>query len=374
MEKTITAAKPNIIEHRAYARVGFLGNPSDGYFGKSMSFSLANFHASVRLEPSPTLTFQPHPVHDPTQFDSVQHLMTRIRGEGYYGGLRLLAAACKVFHEYFEGLGFALHEDNFTLSYDTTIPRQAGLSGSSAIVWAALQCLLEFYEIPIDSVDVAYLPTLILSAEEQLGITAGLQDRVIQVYGGLVYMDFDRKVMESAKKGIYVPLDAALLPTLHLIYAVNPSDSGKVHSDVRKRWLGGDERIRELIAEVAQVPVEGRVALQERDYARLAKLMDRNFDLRRKIFGDEVLGDVNIRMIETARSVGAACKFTGSGGAVVAFCPKGAVQEKVLVEACEAAGFTVEVCRVGPSNVKKAGNGEIRLCLQHIADVPAEIL
>ena len=31
-------------------------------------------------------------------------------------------------------------------------------------------------------------PRVILSAEEELGITAGLQDRVAQVYGGLVYM------------------------------------------------------------------------------------------------------------------------------------------------------------------------------------------
>lgn len=351
------------IEHRAHARVGLLGNPSDGYFGKTISFSLANFCATVWLERSPTLQFKPHPQHDPTEFGSVQHLLGRVRGEGYYGGLRLLVAACKVFHEYFQSKGVTLHEENFTLSYDTNIPRQSGLSGSSAIVWAALQCLLEFYEIPSESVDVDHLPTLILSAEEQLGITAGLQDRVIQVYGGVVYMDFDRKVMENAKKGIYVPLDPSLLPPLYLIYAVNPSDSGKVHSDVKKRWLAGDQQIRDLISEVAKVSVEGRPALEERDYARLAELMDKNFDLRRKIFGDDVLGDMNIKMVETARSVGAACKFTGSGGAVVAFCPKGAVQEKVLVEACESAGFTVEVCRVGPSNVQIANN-KIRLCLQ----------
>lgn len=31
-------------------------------------------------------------------------------------------------------------------------------------------------------------PRVILTAEEELGITAGLQDRVAQVYGGLVYM------------------------------------------------------------------------------------------------------------------------------------------------------------------------------------------
>ncbi|CAM6084090.1 unnamed protein product [Calypogeia fissa] len=353
-----------VIEHRSYARVGFLGNPSDRYYGKTISFSLANFYASVWLEPSPTLLFKPHPKHDPMEFASVEHLRNRIKGEGYYGGLRLLAAACQVFHEYFEDKGVTLHKNNFTLSYDTNIPRQTGLSGSSAIVWATLQCLLEFYEIPSESVDVDYLPSLILSAEVQLGITAGLQDRVIQVYGGVVYMDFDRSMIDRAKKGIYVPLDRCLLPTLYLIYAENPSESGKVHNNVKNKWLAGDQEIRDLMSEIAEVAVDGRLALQEGDYARLAKLMDKNFDLRRKIFGDEVLGDLNIRMVETARSVGAACKFTGSGGAIVAFCPQGAAQEEALVEACESAGFTVGVCQIGPSNVKVAANNKVTLSLQ----------
>ena len=33
------------------------------------------------------------------------------------------------------------------MSYDTNIPRQCGLSGSSAIVIAALKCLVDFYEV-----------------------------------------------------------------------------------------------------------------------------------------------------------------------------------------------------------------------------------
>ena len=32
--------------------------------------------------------------------------------------------------------------------------------------------------------------------------------------------------------------------------------------------------------------------------------MDANFDLRRRVFGDAVLGAVNIKMISVARSVG----------------------------------------------------------------------
>lgn len=57
-------------------------------------------------------------------------------------------AICKIFLEACEKRQIRLPaEKNFTLSYETNIPRQAGLSGSSAIVCAALNCLLEFYGV-----------------------------------------------------------------------------------------------------------------------------------------------------------------------------------------------------------------------------------
>jgi hypothetical protein len=36
------------IVSRVHARVGLLGNPSDGFYGKTLSLSLANFYAEVR--------------------------------------------------------------------------------------------------------------------------------------------------------------------------------------------------------------------------------------------------------------------------------------------------------------------------------------
>jgi hypothetical protein len=35
------------ITSRVFARIGLLGNPSDGFFGKTISLSLANFYAEV---------------------------------------------------------------------------------------------------------------------------------------------------------------------------------------------------------------------------------------------------------------------------------------------------------------------------------------
>ncbi|XP_022740601.1 glucuronokinase 1-like [Durio zibethinus] len=342
------AGVSGVIEHKAYARVGLLGNPSDVYFGKTISFSLGNFWSSVKLEPSRHLVIQPHPTHDLVQFNSLDHLVNRVQSEGYYGGVRLLMAICKVFHKHCKDNNINLQQGNFTLSYDTNIPRQTGLSGSSAIVCAALSCLLDFYKVR-HLIKVEVRPKLILSAEQELGIVAGLQDRVAQVYGGLVHMDFSKENMDKLGHGIYTPMDISLLPPLHLIYAENPSDSGKVHSTVRQRWLNGDEFIITSMAEVANIAAEGWTVILEKNYQKLAELMNRNFDLRRRMFGDECLGALNIEMVEVARRVGAASKFTGSGGAVVAFCPDGASQVKLLEDACHKAGFTIQPIQLVPS-------------------------
>jgi glucuronokinase len=44
-----------MIETYAYARAGILGNPSDGYFGKTLAMLLRNFRARVLLYPSARL-------------------------------------------------------------------------------------------------------------------------------------------------------------------------------------------------------------------------------------------------------------------------------------------------------------------------------
>lgn len=63
------------ISHKAYARVGLLGNPSDVYYGKTISLSVANFCATVTLRASSELVIQPHPVHDLVHFSSLPQLV-----------------------------------------------------------------------------------------------------------------------------------------------------------------------------------------------------------------------------------------------------------------------------------------------------------
>uniref|UniRef100_A0A803QLE5 GHMP kinase C-terminal domain-containing protein n=1 Tax=Cannabis sativa TaxID=3483 RepID=A0A803QLE5_CANSA len=69
----------------------------------------------------------------------------------------------------------------------------------------------------------------------------------------------------------------------------------------------------------------------------------------RSMFGDDVLGAMNLEMVQVARGVEAASKFTGSGGAVVVFCPDGSLQVKQLEDACDKAGFRIVPIEVVPS-------------------------
>ena len=44
-----------VLTRRVHARVGLIGNPSDGFFGKTISVSISNFWAEVSIAESATL-------------------------------------------------------------------------------------------------------------------------------------------------------------------------------------------------------------------------------------------------------------------------------------------------------------------------------
>jgi len=307
-----------IIQTRCCARAGFIGNPSDGFYGKTISVIVHNWAAEVQLWESPQLVIEPNREHDPYVFEGLAALHAKAVRESYYGGIRLVYAACKRFYDACLEKGLLLPDRNFTVRYATTIPRGLGLAGSSAIVTAVVRALLEFYGLREEDFGKPKLPNLVLSVEtKELGLTAGLQDRVIQVYGGACYMDFAKERMERDGHGLYVPMDVNLFPPLYIAMVSDPSESSGIHSPVRVRWERGDPEVHAAMAEFAALAETCRGALERHDWDDVHALMDANFDLRRRLYGDEALGQANIRMIEVARSLGASAKFCGSGGAIV---------------------------------------------------------
>ena len=311
---------------RAYARAALLGNPSDGYGGATIGFVIRDFSAEAEARPADRLEIVPAP-QDGHEFADVDGLLDDVAANGYYGGLRLAKAALKGFVEHARAAG---HETRrtFSLSYATTIPRQVGLGGSSAIVIATLRalCSLNGIELP-----PAELAKLALSAEAELGIPAGLQDRVIQSYDAFMYMDFRDGVDEP-----FVPLDPTRVPPMFIAYRTDASEpSAAVHSWLRSRFDDGDPVVGQKMREIAGLAGAGREAIAAGDRAELGRLMRANVTARARLLP---LDPRHLRMVELAASLGAPANYTGSGGAIVGLVPEAGIEPVRAAFAAEGCG------------------------------------
>ncbi|NLO03637.1 MAG: GHMP kinase [Bacteroidales bacterium] len=301
-----------IIETFCYPRAALIGNPSDGYFGKTIAFLFSNSQARVQLYHTPELDIQPQRL-DKTRFNSIRELVENVNHSGYYGGIRLLKATIKVFYDYCKGNNISIDNRNFTIRYESNIPLRLGLAGSSAIITACMKALITFYGV---SIPKPILANLVLNVEDkELGIAAGLQDRVVQAYGQPVYMDFNREVMKKQGFGFYEELDASLFPDIYIAYRKNLSEGTEVlHNNLRARFNIGENAVVDAMKKWAGYTDLFREALKNKDYQAMHDLINANFDLRRSLIP---ITQGNIEMVETARSTGASAKFTGSGGAII---------------------------------------------------------
>ncbi len=300
------------IETHAFARAGLLGNPSDGYFGKIIALAIKNFSARVFLDESPELIILPS-AQEKNVYKNIDDLRERIQLFGYYGGTRLLKAAIKKFSDYCRVQNIELDDKNFSIRFETTIPRQLGLGGSSAIITAALRALMEFYDVDIPK-DIQ--PTLILDAElKELDINAGYMDRVVQVYEGCMYMDLEKNFLKEKGHGIYERIDLSLLPDFYLAYKPDLGKvSGCVLQNIRKGYETGDKHTISTLNRLADIAQEGKAALEQGEKNTFFNLMNLNFDLRSKIM---FITETNKELIQAARRCEAAAKFAGSGGSII---------------------------------------------------------
>ena len=309
-----------IITTHAFARAGLVGNPSDGYFGKTISVIVRDFRCTVRLWESPHFEIVPDRS-DLAKYDSVADFLKESRLMGYYGAMRLIKATVKRFHETCLKRGKTLDpHKNFTLGFESDIPRLVGLSGSSAIVIATLRALMKFYDVQFEQSEI---PTLALGVETQeLDIAAGLQDRVIQTYEGMVYMDFDKAKIEKDGIGTYTPIRPEKMPTIYIAYDPDRAEvSGIAHRNLRKAWESGDAEVVGAMERLKQLTDEAKAAIERNDMDALHRITNENFEVRKSIMP---IAPENQKMIDAARSVGASAKFAGSGGAIVGVYQDGA--------------------------------------------------
>lgn len=300
----------------SYPRAAVIGNPSDGYNGKTIAFVFSNYKATAEVSKHDQLVISDQ--HGQSlSFTDCMALKEFVKHHGYdhpsVGNLKLAVAT--IHHLFNIGLLDSKHAiaPTFKIKFTSSIPRGVGLAGSSAIITAIIKVLYQFNNIAFQK---PLLPNTVLRVEtEELNIAAGLQDRVAQVYEKPVIMDFDRSLMDQNGHGHYEPIHQLADLNWYIAFPTGASENSDItHRSLRSRYDSGEVEVVQAMLQFSDLSNQFKSAIAKRDISSLHQLINQNFDLRKSIM---LINPLFAHIVHLARSVGASAKFTGSGGAII---------------------------------------------------------
>jgi len=294
------------------ARAALAGNPSDGHGGAVVAVPLPCWRAIARAA-------------DADEF----HVVGSEPGDDLW---ELAAAAGR---SLVTVAGAPTEATAARIDITTTIPRSVGLAGSSAIALAVIRALAsrnadEAWAVTLS--DPTAAAVVAHQAEvAQLGIAAGMQDRLVQAHGEPVLMEFSPDVSaivlgHPAGQVRHLEWPAGRWLVAHRQTTAEPS--GTVHAGLAQRAPSTDA----IMVALAAAARSAAAAIDVDDHASLGTAMDRTFELRAELLE---LDPRHVAMVEAVHQAGGHANYTGSGGAVIAFCPD-AVSHDAAIRALEA--------------------------------------
>lgn len=313
-----------VISSSVPSRAALAGNPSDLAMGQGIgavfSMPLRNYVATVSLHPSEYY----HIKGPETATSDFSAAISQSLHQGIGNGENLFLAANMIFKEMLKEAGIDPIAIPFSVYWSTTIPRQRGLSGSSAMIIAYLKALIELHRLADHELFCpARLANWALRVEtEHMGIAAGLQDRVVQSFADsadAVLMDFSARAFSEHNGlfGEYRCIKIKNKPPLILMVADEPSHSGQAHQNVKTLVNQGNEMVLRHMRQLATLAFKAAGAFEAEDWDTLGKVMLQNAELRVEIYGEKTLGEVNIAILDICRQANCFPNFTGSGGAAI---------------------------------------------------------
>lgn len=296
---------------RCPARAALAGNPSDLFQGAVVAIPVRSVAATVRVAESEAFEI-PGLDQSPTSIEELDHT---VETSGCGTVQPLVAATLAALWRRFEA-----DVSPVVVDVDTAIPRGVGLAGSSAIVVATIRALIDHQPdrewARRLGTDPWLLASTALDAEATvLGITAGMQDRLVQTVGENLFMDFSRHSTghgDPTDKRFRVlgPLPGsafvAFLPA-------TAADSGAVHARIDTSTAS----FTATMSDLAHTAHDAASAIDAHDTDGLAAAMNATFDLRASCMD---LDPAHVAMVIAARRRRAAATYTGSGGAVTVLC------------------------------------------------------
>ncbi len=305
----------------APGRAGIIGNPTDMYGGAVLSCSVG-MRAQVRIEPAAGIAL----------CTNGQQIVIRQRADlrPRHDRFDIPRAVLDYLH---------LPALNCRISYDSDIPLQSGMAGSTALVVAMLAAIMQWMGETSNLYRLAERARYI--ELNYLKVVCGYQDAYMCTFGGLNYMDF-------RGKQYYRDIEAELFATIEplhphvrtlpfvLGYTCIRHSSSAVHKPLRERWLDGEPLVVRSYERISEIARLGKKALLMGDWELLGQLMNENHAIQKDLGGS---GEANDRLIKAALAAGAwGAKLAGagSGGTIIVLWPHDDITP--LEEALRAAG------------------------------------
>jgi len=233
-----------MIKHRTHGRVGILGNPSDIYFGVVISSTLKDLYVDGKIKETNKFKFTINNSEDIKLDSLILNSLKFLKNQGY-------------------------DVKEFEINFESNIPKQGGLAGSSAIIINLLLGLDELFDLKLEKRQLAHYSTKI--ERDVIGIIAGPSDRFIITIGGVMYMDFTSKDYNS-----YVLEELSLnnFPFWVGIRSKNIS-SGDVHKYPYVAYPN-DFSLQSIIKSLIDCGIQGKRAIIDNDINLIAELINKN--------------------------------------------------------------------------------------------------
>ena len=286
-----------MIRVTAPGRAGIIGNPTDGYGGALVSCSITE-RAEVTIEANDQLIIENRFGHTTLKWEN------DFANKGDY--FDIVRSVLRY---------FKLYDLKAKITTKTTIPEQAGLAGSTAVLSAVLSAVTAYIGKDYHKYHLAEVNRII--ELNYMKCQCGYQDAYMTTFGGLNFLDFrGKEYYKELEKEQYGTVEriSQFVTDIPIIVAHTgiKHHSGNFHKPLRERWLEGDPKVVKGYQEIMDIGREGKKAIINNDWDTLAYLMNQNHEIQDSIADS---GEQNNYMIKVAKENGAlAAKLAGAGG------------------------------------------------------------
>lgn len=215
----------------------------------------------------------------------------------------------------------------------------SGVGASAACAAALAEAISDEYKMNLSKEQIN--KAAFVGETAGSGTPSGI-DNTAAVYGGFLVFQKNLSGGENKIENIKIKKPIEIV----LINSGKAALTKEVVADVKKLKDEKPEEMRIIFEEYEKLVKEGKKALADYDLKAIAKLMDMNQELLRRITVSSELLEQIIAIAKLNGALGAKLTGTGRGGSVIALTPGKELQEKVA-KAISEKGFETILTTIG---------------------------